>query len=134
MCDGRIVGQALANVLKNASEAIAARRALFPGHAGRIRARLGVEGDTLAFEIQDNGVGLPAKDRDRLTEPYVTTRQKGTGLGLAIVKRILEDHGGRLDLADAAPPPGACVVLSFPYSHPSPQAAQTNADGRKVRA
>ena len=50
----------------------------------------------LAFEIEDNGVGLPAKDRDRLTEPYVTTREKGTGLGLAIVKRIMEDHGGEL--------------------------------------
>ena len=55
----------------------------------------------VAFEIEDNGVGLPAKDRDRLTEPYVTTREKGTGLGLAIVKRILEDHGGELELADA---------------------------------
>ena len=60
----------------------------------------------MAIEVEDNGVGLPAKDRDRLTEPYVTTREKGTGLGLAIVKRILEDHGGELMLADAAERPG----------------------------
>ena len=66
------------------------------------------------FVIEDNGVGLPARDRDRLAEPYVTTRAKGTGLGLAIVKRILEDHGGELLLGDAAQTPGARVLLSFP--------------------
>ena len=50
--------------------------------------------------IEDNGLGLPEKDRDRLTEPYITTRAKGTGLGLAIVKKIMEDHNGELLLAD----------------------------------
>ncbi len=73
--------------------------------------------DRLEFAIEDNGIGLPDKDRDRLTEPYVTTREKGTGLGLAIVKRILEDHGGQLILGDARGLCGARVVLSFPYSH-----------------
>ena len=68
----------------------------------------------MAFEIEDNGVGLPARDRDRLTEPYMTTREKGTGLGLAIVKRIMEDHGGELGLTDATQTPGAKVTLSFP--------------------
>ena len=114
VCDGRIVGQALANVLKNAGEAIAARRAAEPALAGRIVASLRTEKAAVAFEIQDNGVGLPTRDRDRLTEPYVTTREKGTGLGLAIVERILEDHGGKLLLADADASPGAKVVLSFP--------------------
>jgi two-component system nitrogen regulation sensor histidine kinase NtrY len=61
-------------------------------------------------------VGLPAKDRDRLTEPYVTTREKGTGLGLAIVRRILEDHGGELELSDARQGPGALVTLRLPPS------------------
>ncbi len=113
-CDGRIVIQALANVLKNAGEAITARRAREPGLAGRIVTRILVSGDRLEFQVEDNGVGLPAKDRGRLTEPYVTTREKGTGLGLAIVGRVLEDHGGRLSLADAADLPGARVTLSFP--------------------
>jgi two-component system, NtrC family, nitrogen regulation sensor histidine kinase NtrY len=117
VCDGRIVGQALANVLKNAGEAISARRAASPDPPGRIRARLTVNGESIDFVVEDNGVGLPAKDRDRLTEPYVTTREKGTGLGLAIVKRILEDHGGALILTDAAEGHGARVVLSFPYGH-----------------
>ncbi len=102
VCDGRMIGQALTNVLKNAAEAVAARRAGSPqaARAGS-RARLVADERGVAFEVEDNGVGLPAKDRDRLTEPYVTTREKGTGLGLAIVKRILEDHGGELELADA---------------------------------
>ena len=64
--------------------------------------------------VEDNGVGLPRENRDRLTEPYVTTREKGTGLGLAIVKRILEEHGGRLILGDRTVGQGARVVLSFP--------------------
>ena len=112
ICDGRIVGQALTNVLKNAGEAIAAR----PHPPGVIRTSLNVGSDRLEFVIEDNGIGLPDKDRDRLTEPYVTTREKGTGLGLAIVKRILEDHGGQLLLGDASGQCGARVVLSFPYS------------------
>ena len=112
-CDARMVGQALTNVLKNAGEAVAARRGLEPDLKGRIQAALIQSGDDLLIEIEDNGVGLPAKDRDRLTEPYVTTREKGTGLGLAIVKRIMEDHGGELILLDAAQRPGARAVLRF---------------------
>ena len=68
----------------------------------------------VCIAVEDNGVGLPDKDRDRLTEPYVTTREKGTGLGLAIVKRILEDHGGELILTDAARGQGARVLLKLP--------------------
>jgi two-component system nitrogen regulation sensor histidine kinase NtrY len=114
VCDGRIIGQAMANVLKNAGEAIAARPAAggeLP--AGRICIWLTTTDERLEIAVEDNGVGFPAHDRDRLTEPYVTTREKGTGLGLAIVKRILEDHGGGLILTDASTGPGARVVLWF---------------------
>mgnify|MGYP002779420434 CR=1 FL=1 len=114
VCDGRMISQALANLLKNAGEAVAARRASEPGLQGRLRVRLDAEGDQVCFVVEDNGPGLPAKGRDRLTEPYVTTREKGTGLGLAIVKRVMEDHGGELLLQDAAEPPGARAVLRFP--------------------
>jgi two-component system nitrogen regulation sensor histidine kinase NtrY len=114
ICDSRMVGQALTNVLKNAGEAAAARTALEPGHKGRLVARLIADDAATTFEIEDNGVGLPKRDRERLIEPYVTTREKGTGLGLAIVKRILEEHGGELTLADARNPPGARAVLRFP--------------------
>ena len=121
VADERMIAQALTNVFKNASEAIAGRQAGEPGVRGRIRARLASSGDKVAFEVEDNGVGLPAKDRDRLTEPYVTTREKGTGLGLAIVKRIMEDHGGDLILTDAAELPGARAVLRLPLAAAAPQ-------------
>jgi two-component system nitrogen regulation sensor histidine kinase NtrY len=114
LCDGPMIGQALTNLLKNAGEAVAARRAVEPKLKGRIAARLVLGDGDLAFEIEDNGVGLPAKGRDRLIEPYVTTREKGTGLGLAIVKRIVEDHGGELVLTDADEKPGARVILRLP--------------------
>ncbi|MGA2951019.1 MAG: PAS domain-containing sensor histidine kinase [Caulobacteraceae bacterium] len=130
MCDGRIVGQALTNVLKNAGEAVAARRVNEPGLEGRIAASLATTSTRVAFVVEDNGVGLPPKDRDRLTEPYVTTRAKGTGLGLAIVKRILEDHGGELQLFDAVAGPGARVMLSFPMA----SAGTGRSEVRKVQA
>ena len=113
-CDERMIGQVLTNILKNAGEAVGARRVVDPDLKGRITAILSSDADALNVTIEDNGVGLPAKDRDRLTEPYVTTREKGTGLGLAIVKRIMEDHGGSLALTDARELPGARVILKFP--------------------
>ena len=124
VCDGRIVGQALANVLKNAGEAIDARVAATPSPPGRIDVHLQTGEERLDIVVDDNGVGLPAQNRDRLTEPYVTTRIKGTGLGLAIVRRILEDHGGRLVLGDRParagdPVSGARIILSFPFGDPT---------------
>jgi two-component system nitrogen regulation sensor histidine kinase NtrY len=127
-CDARMIGQALTNILKNAGEAVGARRSAEPGLQGRITARLICGADDLCVSIEDNGVGLPAKDRDRLTEPYVTTREKGTGLGLAIVKRIMEDHGGSLALVDAREPPGARVLMKFPTTARLPVAAQSGVE------
>ena len=122
-CDARMVGQALTNILKNAGEAVGARRHATPEPPGRITASLVVDDDALCVIVDDNGVGLPVRDRDRLTEPYVTTREKGTGLGLAIVKRIMEDHEGSLVLTDAREMPGARVILKFPTTARLPAAA-----------
>lgn len=127
-CDTRMVGQALTNILKNAGEAVGARRSTEPALRGRITATLVCGADDLCVSIEDNGVGLPAKDRDRLTEPYVTTREKGTGLGLAIVKRIMEDHGGSLALVDAREPPGARVIMKFPTTARLLVAAQSGVE------
>jgi two-component system nitrogen regulation sensor histidine kinase NtrY len=136
--DGRMVGQALANILKNAGEAVAARRAAAPragdGKRPGISARLEVADGVATFIIEDDGIGLPAKDRDRLTEPYVTTREKGTGLGLAIVKRICEEHAGELKLADAEHLSGARVCLVFPLKSPLQAAAAGGKDARASRS
>jgi two-component system, NtrC family, nitrogen regulation sensor histidine kinase NtrY len=98
-CDRHQVGQAMTNVLKNAVEAIEARaRGAEPDYRGRIAVTLSATPETVAVSVDDNGVGLP-QDRERIVEPYVTTREKGTGLGLAIVNKIVEEHGGDMTFA-----------------------------------
>jgi two-component system nitrogen regulation sensor histidine kinase NtrY len=99
--DRRLISQALTNIIKNATEAIAA---VPPAELGRghIRVSAHRESGLIAIDIVDNGIGLPQENRSRLLEPYVTTREKGTGLGLAIVGKILEEHGGGIELRDAS--------------------------------
>ena len=101
-CDRRQVAQVLTNILKNSAEAIEGRdeTANTPLPQGEISLSLIEDGAGLRIVVEDNGRGLPKEGRERLTEPYMTTRSKGTGLGLAIVKKIMEDHGGFLSLQD----------------------------------
>ena len=73
-------------------------------------------GETAVIDIIDNGKGFPTENRHRLLEPYVTTRSEGTGLGLPIVAKIIEEHGGRLELLDAPGHRGACVRIILPIS------------------
>ncbi|WP_454013449.1 ATP-binding protein [Aquamicrobium terrae] len=98
--DTRLLAQAFGNIVKNAAEAMeGADRS--DGSHGIIRIQAQRQGDAIRVDVVDNGKGLPRENRQRLLEPYMTTREKGTGLGLAIVKKIVEDHGGRLELHDA---------------------------------
>lgn len=99
--DRRLISQALQNIIKNAAEAIEAVPPEELGK-GRIDVIAAQEGDDIVIDVIDNGIGLPKVSRSRLLEPYVTTREKGTGLGLAIVGRVLEDHGGGIELNDAS--------------------------------
>jgi two-component system nitrogen regulation sensor histidine kinase NtrY len=99
--DRRLISQALTNIVKNATEAIGAVPPTELGR-GRITVRAQRDDKEVVIDVIDNGIGLPKENRARLLEPYVTTREKGTGLGLAIVGRILEEHGGRLELRDAS--------------------------------
>lgn len=114
--DERLISQALLNLIKNAAESVQARRAR-DGEPkdGFVCLRLRDLDFGVQFEVIDNGLGFPEKDRHRLIEPYVTTRTKGAGLGLAIVARIVEDHGGLIELDDApGPSPGAVVRFVLP--------------------
>ena len=120
--DATLINQAITNILKNAGEAIEARKqkASLSSEAGIIKVVLKDEAESVIIQISDNGIGLP-QDRSRLFEPYVTTRNKGTGLGLAIVKKIIEEHGGILKLEDAIPFDnsgivGALISIDLPKS------------------
>ncbi|HZO45180.1 MAG TPA: PAS domain-containing sensor histidine kinase [Xanthobacteraceae bacterium] len=99
--DRRLLSQALTNIVKNATEAVGA---VPPAERGQGHIHLSAfrEGTDIVIDVVDNGIGLPKESRNRLLEPYVTTREKGTGLGLAIVGRIAEEHGGRIELNDAS--------------------------------
>jgi two-component system nitrogen regulation sensor histidine kinase NtrY len=126
--DRRLISQALTNIIKNATEAIAA---VPPGELGKGMIRVFAErdGDDVVIDVVDNGIGLPKSNRNRLLEPYVTTREKGTGLGLAIVGRIIEEHGGNIELRDASEKMpgqrGAWVRIRFAAAgkaeHPQPE-------------
>ncbi|WP_374251911.1 MULTISPECIES: sensor histidine kinase NtrY-like [Xanthobacter] len=108
--DRRLISQALTNILKNAAEAIEAVPDAERGK-GRIRVRVSAAGEDLLIDVIDNGAGLPREKRSRLLEPYVTTREKGTGLGLAIVGKIMEEHGGGIELNDSPEGRGAWIRL-----------------------
>ncbi|WP_210215646.1 sensor histidine kinase NtrY-like [Mongoliimonas terrestris] len=115
--DHRLMSQAITNLVKNAVEAITALPA--DERAGaRVDVKARVEDGRFVVDVIDTGVGLPATDRHKLLEPYMTTREKGTGLGLAIVRKIIEEHDGRIDLLDspavAAGGRGAMVRVTLP--------------------
>jgi len=118
--DNRMLSQALINVIKNAAEAIEAYSEA-EDFKGKIEVHVREEADNAVIEVIDNGKGLPETNRQRLLEPYMTTREKGTGLGLAIVRKIADDHGGTIELMDAPEVAqgghGAMMRLSIPIQH-----------------
>jgi two-component system, NtrC family, nitrogen regulation sensor histidine kinase NtrY len=113
VCDRRQLSQALTNVVKNAVEAIEARRSRgeVSPEGDRVDLRLGRKDEQLVIDVTDTGIGLP-EERERLTEPYMTTRVRGTGLGLAIVKKIVEEHMGEIAFLDR-PGGGSHVRIAF---------------------
>jgi len=132
--DNRLLSQAFGNIIKNASEAIDAVERE-NGEAGTIRIKARRDGAMIRVDVMDNGKGLPRENRQRLLEPYMTTREKGTGLGLAIVKKIVEDHGGRLELHDAPPDfhggRGAMISILLPAAAEAPSPRQ---DGESIES
>ena len=126
-CDRRLISQAVTNLVKNAQEAVQAFADgpnKEPGWTGRIETHVRRNGDRVDIEVIDNGPGLPKHNRNRLLEPYVTTKgNKGTGLGLAIVQKSVEQHGGTLALEDAPAAPGrahgALLRISLPLGPPA---------------
>ena len=111
-CDRHQFGQAITNILKNAYEAIETKaRKADADYRGRIAVDVDADDEVVSIAITDNGIGLP-QDRERIVEPYVTTREKGTGLGLAIVNKIVEEHGGDIGFTAVADG-GTKVTMRF---------------------
>ena len=112
--DRRLIGQATTNIIKNATEAIEQKA---NGQRGAVTVKVASANGFVTVEVTDTGQGFPENDRQKLLEPYVTTRKEGTGLGLAIVGKILEEHGGGIELLDhpdaASGQSGARVRLWF---------------------
>jgi two-component system, NtrC family, nitrogen regulation sensor histidine kinase NtrY len=112
LCDRRQIGQAVTNILKNAAEAIEARIAEGVVETpGAIHISIAANKEHIDVVVRDNGIGLP-EAKERLVEPYVTTRASGSGLGLAIVKKIVEEHHGEIHFEDVADG-GATILLRF---------------------
>ncbi len=118
MFDNRMIGQAIGNLIKNATEAIDGREEGRNGEPGHVLVKASARDGLIVVDIIDNGKGLPRENRQRLLEPYMTTRDKGTGLGLAIVRKIVEEHAGVMSLHDAPGSfhngVGANIRLEFP--------------------
>ena len=137
MFDTRMLGQAFGNLIKNAVEAIEG----LPSDEARaqpkilVRASLDPERDRFTVDVIDNGRGLPVENRHSILEPYMTMREKGTGLGLAIVKKIIEDHGGQIELHDAPAEfdqgKGAMIRVHLPRREQA-AVAQTASDKESV--
>ena len=128
--DTRLVSQSLTNLIKNAVEAFEGIP-LSGDWQPTITVEAHLEGNHARVSVSDNGKGWPAENRQRLLEPYMTTREKGTGLGLAIVARIIEQHGGIVELIDAEPDPqgrvGACVTFTLPLHSPAMNTTEAGA-------
>lgn len=116
-CDRGLMSQAFTNLVRNAAQSLRAHiEEDETASSGRIVIRSAVEGDHLMIDVIDNGPGFPRREREKLTEPYVTSRKGGTGLGLAIVRRIIEEHDGKVTLTDAeGQANGAQVRIRLPY-------------------
>ncbi|HTM77161.1 MAG TPA: ATP-binding protein, partial [Devosia sp.] len=126
--DSRLIAQTLTNLIKNAVEAFETVN-ISESYKPEIIVQGQLEGNHARIAVSDNGRGWPKDNRQRLLEPYMTTREKGTGLGLAIVAKIIEQHGGLVELVDAEPDDnghvGACVTFTLPLTSPR----KTSTDG-----
>lgn len=118
--DGQKLRQVFTNVVKNALEAIDRRR---PG--GRVEVNLSADGERVTVEVMDNGVGISPEDRDKIFLPFFTTKPSGTGLGMPIVKKIVDLHGGDIEI-DSNSGTGTRVRISIPAM----PARETVAGGR----
>jgi two-component system, NtrC family, nitrogen regulation sensor histidine kinase NtrY len=119
--DRRLLGRAVVNLIENALQAI--------GDSGRIRVTVRGRGGRAEVEVADSGPGIEPAVRERMFEPFFSTKSSGSGLGLALVKKILEDHGGGVELS-SEPGQGTTIVLWLSADEDPTGTAATTTNGR----
>ena len=108
--DENQVMQILHNLIRNAAESMQ--------QGGTLNLKTGRADDHVVLSISDTGTGIPSEILDRLFDPFFTTKPDGTGLGLAVSKKIIEDHGGKIEVQSTVGK-GTTFILSFPPTPPS---------------
>src|SRR5581483_6443457 len=104
---------AVINLVRNAAQAI---RDAKPDKKGRVRISARPDGDGAVMIIEDDGPGIEAAMREKIFDPYFTTKADGTGLGLAIVQKIVLEHGGSVEVERSELLGGAKFVVHLPPS------------------
>ncbi|HEY9073490.1 MAG TPA: ATP-binding protein, partial [Desulfobaccales bacterium] len=102
--------EVLANLLVNAYEVMVNGGVITIREEEKLDPALG---STVVVRVSDTGPGIPESVRDRVFQPFFSTKEEGTGLGLSIASRIIEDHGGRLEL-EAKEHEGATFIITLP--------------------
>jgi signal transduction histidine kinase len=132
--DRQMLRRVIVNLVRNGVEAIRAARPEAAGDEPRGHVRVGAErtSEGVAIVVEDDGPGVPEEARERVFDPYVTTKSEGTGLGLAIVKKIVVEHNGTISVARSERLGGAAFVVSLPPPHSLAIAVARDGDRREV--
>lgn len=117
--DRQMLRRVLVNLVRNAVEAVRSARPepKEGGPRGHVLVSAELRGDRRAIVVEDDGSGVPDAARDRVFDPYFTTKSDGTGLGLAIVKKIVIEHNGSIEVEKSVRLGGASFVVSLPPPH-----------------
>lgn len=126
--DPALIKQALLNLMINATQAMGGEAT----RSGELLLRLGSDEHEVLVHVIDTGPGIPAERHAEIFRPYVTGRRGGSGLGLAVTRRIVEEHGGRIDLFSEVGK-GSDFVVRLPVAGPGePRGSADEDDARKT--
>jgi signal transduction histidine kinase len=115
--DTQLMGDAIANLLRNAGEACNGK--------GTVIVAARAEGRSAIIEVTDDGPGVPPERRDEIWRPFRSSKEFGTGIGLALCRKIVESHGGKISLSER-PGTGASFRIELPRNGKPLSEAETN--------
>ncbi|MGH7434946.1 MAG: ATP-binding protein, partial [Polyangiaceae bacterium] len=131
--DRQMLRRVVVNLVRNAVEAVRPPSSSSEARRGQVLVRAERRGDGVSIVVEDDGPGVPDDARERVFDPYVTTKSEGTGLGLSIVKKIVVEHRGWITAGKSERLGGAAFVVGLPFaSHPSTPGAVDGGDGGRA--